>query len=347
MRPIISLLAVLLLTSGCDGATEPDRERVELSAEEAMLFKGVEQQFSVTAYGSDGQPTQIALTWSSSDTIVATVDSTGTVRARTPGQAQITVSAGTKSDVLRLTVQDDITKPVVRSVTPPPPTVDVGAGGATLEFAVKAADSQSGIRVVNFSVSPPRPLEYQESCQARTPAAGSPADGTFRCSLQLSRYAAPGTWSFAVNVVDAAGNRLSTGGATFTVTGSLDDNTPPAVTSLGISPPVASAVISGRIEFPMRVGVADAQAGVQDLYITFANPNGELRYTCGNPAIFFVSGERNAGVLSCFVAVGSSEMRGTWTVQSIRVTDGRGNARIYSTADLRAAGFDPTFIVPA
>ena len=86
-------------------------ESVSLNVTTKTLAAGSSSTFRATVAPSNAAD---AVTWSSSDTSVATVSSSGKVTAKAPGTATITASAGGKSAVCMLTVNPR--KPVMKEI---------------------------------------------------------------------------------------------------------------------------------------------------------------------------------------------------------------------------------------
>src|SRR5215470_2868218 len=106
--PLASLLAGLgmaLLICGCggnassNGASEPSLVSLSVSPSNLSLFTGESKQLTATGTFSDGstQNLSTAVAWSSANTQVATVSSTGLVTAQGGGLAAIAATSGTIS----------------------------------------------------------------------------------------------------------------------------------------------------------------------------------------------------------------------------------------------------------
>ena len=110
---------------------EPVVASVTVSPSEATIEEGETQQFSATALTSDGMEIPDAeFTWSSSDEMVATVDSDGLATGVGAGEAMITATADSVSGMATLTVTEPPPpEPVVASVTVSPPSMMIMVGG--------------------------------------------------------------------------------------------------------------------------------------------------------------------------------------------------------------------------
>ena len=88
-------------------------DAVTLSQNEGILNVG--KSFTLTATVTPEEVADTAVTWSSSDEAVATVDSNGKVTAVATGNATITATAGEQSAVCNITVQKAAAKPAASS----------------------------------------------------------------------------------------------------------------------------------------------------------------------------------------------------------------------------------------
>lgn len=111
--PIVRRLAPMLLFAailfGCDDNTTPSITLVRLSAAPDSLFVNDTVRLEVQVLA--GTATEVRhpdLIWAISDTVVALVDSSGLVTARSPGSATLTVTAGGLRDsaVVRVVSRD-------------------------------------------------------------------------------------------------------------------------------------------------------------------------------------------------------------------------------------------------
>ena len=121
---------------------EPVVASVTVSPSEAMIEVGAMQQFAAKALTSDGMEVPEAeITWSSSDEMVATVDSDGLATGVGAGAAMITATADSVSGMATLTVAEPPPpEPVVASVTVSPSEAMIEVG-AMQQFAAKALTS--------------------------------------------------------------------------------------------------------------------------------------------------------------------------------------------------------------
>lgn len=98
---------------------------------------GQTQQLSVTAKDAMNNPmTGAPVTWTSSDTRVATVDASGVVTAAGNGTARITATSGTRSNSATVTVAQ-----TTATVAVTPPSSVLSAAGATVQLSAAANDA--------------------------------------------------------------------------------------------------------------------------------------------------------------------------------------------------------------
>jgi hypothetical protein len=98
----IFLSLALFAMSGCGngsnktGTPAPAVQSIAVAPGSATILMGKQQQFSATATYSDGstKPAPAGLTWSSSNTAIATVDSSGLVKGVAPGNVTISAAVG-------------------------------------------------------------------------------------------------------------------------------------------------------------------------------------------------------------------------------------------------------------
>jgi uncharacterized protein YjdB len=129
----------LLLSIGCTSAEAPSivaSLTVNTNAPQNGVFPGDQFQLSITPFDANGDPVSPGLapvTYSSSNTSVATIGSTGNVSALAAGSTKLTGSAGGSHASFTLTVDGNTTGSVV--VTPAAPTLSV-AGQVQLTASV-------------------------------------------------------------------------------------------------------------------------------------------------------------------------------------------------------------------
>jgi Big-like domain-containing protein len=121
----------LLLSIGCTSAEAPSivaSLTVNTNAPQNGVFPADTFQLSITPFDANGDPVSggiAPVTYSSSNTSVATISSTGTVDALAAGSTKLTGSAGGSHATFTLTVDGNTSGSLV--VTPAAPTVSVAS----------------------------------------------------------------------------------------------------------------------------------------------------------------------------------------------------------------------------
>ena len=107
---------------------------------------GVTVQLQAAAQDANGHTVSVEFDWASSDPAIATVNANGLVTAHTNGTTTVTATAGTLSDSVALTVDQQVT-----SVSIAPPDSDsLHAIGATVQLKATAQDANGHTVNVEF-----------------------------------------------------------------------------------------------------------------------------------------------------------------------------------------------------
>ncbi len=144
LNKIAILLPVVLLLFGCGGGggtPPPPLVSIAVTPATASIANGTSQQFTATGTFSDNSTRDIssAVTWTSSNTGVATISSTGLATAISTGQTTITAASGSiPSNSATLTVTAATTVSIV--VTPANPIIVIGS---TQQFTATGTFSDS------------------------------------------------------------------------------------------------------------------------------------------------------------------------------------------------------------
>jgi uncharacterized protein YjdB len=121
----------LLLSIGCTSAEAPSivaSLTVNTNAPQSGVFPGDQFQLSITPLDANGDPVPTSLapvTYTSSNTAIATINSSGVVNALAAGSTTLKGSAGGSAASFTLTVDGNISGSV--AVTPTAPTVSVAS----------------------------------------------------------------------------------------------------------------------------------------------------------------------------------------------------------------------------
>ena len=243
---------------------------VTVSLVASVLTAGSTTQATATAKDANGNVlTGRSVSWASSNTSVAAVNASGLVTAINSGTASINATSEGQSGGAPLTVTTgvDTTPPSIVALTVSPQTVDVTTQAQTVTATARITDAGRGVIGLDFILTAPSG-GIQASCQTRTIASGTPADGMRTCTATIPLGAQPGDWIIAVNGWDAAQNMkgLRTSDLTalgfphrVTVVSQNADTTPPSIVALTVSPQTIDGT-SGAQTVTATARITDADA---------------------------------------------------------------------------------------
>jgi hypothetical protein len=121
----ISALPAMLLAAACEspnaplppsGAPPVVVASVEIAGQHGPLTVGAELQLHATPRAAGGTPLDRPVTWSSADTAIATVSSSGLVRAKRAGVAAITAASDARASTLSIEIRN--VAPVLTRLAP-------------------------------------------------------------------------------------------------------------------------------------------------------------------------------------------------------------------------------------
>jgi hypothetical protein len=231
----------------------------------------------------------------------------------------------------------DTTPPTVAGLSFAPDPVQVTGASATVTFDVRLTDAGAGASAMYVFLLNPNGSEAAR-CGSNVRVSGTPADGTFRCSITFTNSASlqPGSYGVAVQAYDANGNFTTYSPAQLAAAGfdsSLElqvDTSAPTLVGFSFAPDSVDVRTAGAgVVFTFRVTNGYRASRV---LVTLRNEGGEtLSCETNRP-----TGTDGSGVqlFSCTVGVGSERGAGTYTVTSVVV-----GAFSYTTAELQAAGY--------
>ncbi|HEV2146740.1 MAG TPA: Ig-like domain-containing protein, partial [Longimicrobiaceae bacterium] len=342
------LAAVTFGATATSGPPDPNVARVQVWLPAATMGIGVTVQARALPLDANGKHIpDLAITWSSSNASVARISESGLITGVSEGTATITATAGGKSGTESVTVSrsaPDVSPPEVTGFSISPMEVDVVSSPQAVTFTVGFKD-ETGVS----STSPPwvvaaPPSGNSQGCILSL-AAGTPQNGTWTCTWRIPAGSEPGTYTIqAITMADSRDNRSGLGPAqlqargwpsTFQVKNAAPDVEAPVLTGFSVTPGSVS-VASGSASIEFTFAAHDAVAGGVVASIDFTSPAGEV-LSC--PGWQRVSGDANAGVWKCIIAIPQGAPAGTWTVSRLVVRDILWNRRTYTAADLKAAGF--------
>jgi hypothetical protein len=165
---------VLLALAGalaCNDAFSPlDVATVTVTPAVDTLGAGQSVLFRATLQRANGDTIRtLPVTWSTSDTTVAVVDTTGRVTGRTPGQATVTAAIGFAHGQAEITVADSA--PSITGISPA-----IGTVGTRL--AIRGRRFQPGVRVLFDTLAADSTIRLADSLLTVVVPAGASTAGT-------------------------------------------------------------------------------------------------------------------------------------------------------------------------
>lgn len=253
-------------------------------------------------------------------------------------------AAATQSTLSVASSTQDVTPPaVVGGLNGIPPQVDVTSAPVSLTVSAQLTDAQSGVARFDVGLRAPDG-KTSVSCSANAPTSGTPADGIWQCTLTIPKGAQPGNWSIAIRAIDAAFNTYaSISPSTLTVVNTAPDITPPAITSLTVSPTRVDLTTGAQV-VTATARITDAETGVATfLFRVTAPDNTTAQCVSDRPA----TGTIADGTWTCQITIPPGVPAGDWAI-TVEATDKALNVRTLRTAELTAAGFPTkvTVVVP-
>ena len=293
------LIGLVVPLTSCSNPSGLDS--VQVSPATQSITVGQSLQFSATGtFGNANHASKkdisSQVTWTSSNTAVASVDTTGLATALATGTATITASAqgyaGPVSSAATLSVTSATggtggtgTGGAVVSITVIPGAQSVSAPGATAQFLAIGTES-SGATIDLTSQS----AWTSSSAQIATVGANT----------GLATGVGPGTAAITALYTNAATATTVTGTATFTVSGTAAEQ----ITALSIIPGSETLSASGQSGQLIALGTSGSTGLLEDV-----TTSSQLKWTSSIPTIATV----NATGLATGVSPGSVTIVAEWT----------------------------------
>jgi hypothetical protein len=233
--------------------------------------------------------------------------------------------------------------PALGSLSISPSSVDVSSSAKTVTVS---AQITSPVGVSGASVAFESPRGNQSTARASfSKVSGTATNGVWEASVLVKQYSATGTWKVStVNLTDTEGNQVRLSSTqleakgfphTVTVTGT-EDNEPPQLTGLAISPPSVN-VASGPQSVTVTAHITDNLSGVASASIGFRSPAGKI--TTGHSTFIRVSGTATNGTYEATVTFPHDGQAGPWVISTLTLADNVGNEAVLSPKRVEAKGF--------
>jgi trimeric autotransporter adhesin len=278
-----------------------------------LVLGGSTGTLTATMRDVAGNSLSRAATWSSDNTAIAEVSSTGVVTAKGVGTATITATSEGKTGTASVVVGSASAATV--TVTPSPVTVEAGTT-TTLEAVVKNENGQvlTG-RTVTWTSS--------DITKATVNASGVVT---------------------GVAVGTATITATSSEGKQGTATVNVVDTKAPVLLKLTLSPSTVS-VASGPATVTISAQLTDG-SGVERFDVKVLSPNGDNSKTLSCSSATPTSGSPTNGTFSCSVTFPQGSLAGNWLlfIGALDSSPPDGRALGLGSAALEAAGFTPARI---
>ena len=225
----------------------------------------------------------------------------------------------------------DLVAPSVTSASITPSSVNVTNAVGSISITMQITDDDSGFSSGNLFLYN-QAGEFIESIyfDGTQRTSGGPLNGSYTITMEVPRYADPGTWRVDALVDDVATNRRNLGGPdpantpfpplsvmTFTLvnTGQVD-NSPPSLVTHSVFPTGVNVVNAGAaLNFTFECD--DTPAGINYGFIYPHAPGGAIRYDLLKYFSDYdrTAGNSNSGVYQTTLTLPQGSDSGTWTFE--------------------------------
>jgi hypothetical protein len=287
-----------------------------------------------------------ALTWTSSDTSVVTVDAQGLAKGVGLGMATVTASGGGRTGSVQMGVYANdvyIFSTLTDFAILAPSVAADGNDQVTFEMRLKSL-----VYATPAVVYASNGAFGRASCTAGYDGEGSHLDGRHACSVTIPHGAPGGTWRVdSLVMYGPAGRRPVTYAALLAagapahlyVDSPGEDRTAPTLDSLALS---SAVITAGGAPLEVALAVTDSGVGIAEVRASFTSG--------GNPARGCLMTMPDGGTIAqpvfrCQLAIPDSFFAGTLLLQSVFVRDHNGNQVTLRTAALDSAGFQTKVII--
>ncbi len=254
----------------------------------------------------------------------------------------------------------DTTAPLLTSFFFSPSSVDVSATQQSVTVNATITDDLSGFSSGWVYFSSPNGQSFSGYF---TRTAGTALAGAYQATVTLPRYIQAGVWKAQASMWDLAGNYRNVATADLlahsfptdlTVVDLTPDTTPPTITGASFSPSSID-VSTGDVSVTLSLQITDNLSGVcfggscpYGFDIVLAPPatssSSALKYISGRD-IQLISGTTLNGTWQVVAKMPRFSPAGNWQIRSITLRDLVTNYIFLSTAQLQAAGINPTLSV--
>ncbi|HEY0036332.1 MAG TPA: Ig-like domain-containing protein, partial [Longimicrobium sp.] len=313
--------------------------------------------------GADGSPVSGTVRWASQNPGIATVDATGLVTARGPGQVEIAATYQGASGSASYTVRSDGTDGTVDMTAPRVAALAfadsfrITPADTILTVTVELTDAGSGVDYAFLNLDGPRSGGGSQSRACGAGSVSTPPEPagpnnkvSWTCRVHFSRFSAAGTWTIQdMHLRDRAGNfrsvtvdNLAASGieTSLVVANANADMVSPVFASMSIAADSINLTTARDTTVAVTVTGSDVGSGMSTFQLHFAHAAEVNGQQCYMGSYLLPPGTvTNQVTWTCYVHLPRSLPAGTYTVTSAALMDYAGNMTSVSGAELRARGW--------
>jgi IPT/TIG domain len=236
--------------------------------------------------------------------------------------------------------------PVLASLAISPSTINTSSSSETVKVTAEIT-STPGVSSGSVQFASPNGGEVTERA-AFSKVSGTAKKGVWEAVVPFKQYIAPGTWRVTtLNMTDTEGTTTRLASAQLTAKGfpssvsvtSVEDNQPPVLASLSISPTTVNTTASNQT-VTVTAHITDNLSGLASASIGFKSPSGQ--HTTERASFSKVSGTATDGVYEAKVTFRRYIAPGPWKVSSLHMVDNVENEISLGSRRLEAKGFPDT-----
>lgn len=277
--------------------------------------------------------------------------------------------------LLEVTSNQDVTPPILTSLSISPSVVDVSSGVQDVTITFGVSDDISGFDVpvsanrsyytLIWLYSPSQNQYHWAIYNNARLVSGTSLNGIVEVVVRIPQYSEPGNWQIGyLALFDTAGNTNyyypswnwpADTPSSFTVSSAPFDTTPPSLTNLTITPALIDTSTGGQT-VNLTLTLTDGLAGLHEYTqgyssycfggVNLVSPSGgQQRYACIWQDWQLISGTPLDGVWQTDAWFPQYSEAGTWNISYVDFFDGARNSRTMDTAALKAAGFPTELVV--
>lgn len=236
--------------------------------------------------------------------------------------------------------------PVLASLSISPSSINTSSSSQTVKVSAEIT-STSGFASGSVQFASHNGDELTERV-AFSKVSGTANKGVWEAVVPFKQYIAPGTWRVStLNMTDKEGDTVRLTAAQLVAKGfpssvlveSVEDNEPPALAGLSISPTTVNTTAASQT-VTVTAHITDNLSGLASASIAFKSPSGQR--TTERATFSKVSGTATDGIYEATVTFKRFIAPGPWKVSNLHMVDNVENEISLSPRRLEAKGFPDT-----